>query len=89
MLKEPKIAQIIELYEQGISQRKIAKRVGVARESVRKILNRSRNHLEFGLELDSLPIAYPSNQTERCNHCGALVFLPCLACTIRNLKRTA
>lgn len=80
-------ARIADLAAQGHSQRWIARRLGIDRDSVAQILRETqRKPLEviFPSDLpkpeDDPPGFDPAN-IRRCAGCGALVYLwPCLAC---------
>ena len=71
---------------EGLSQRKVAMRLGVSRGSVHAIAQGKRNEptgprlLDPGLQYDRPP--------ERCPECGGLVYMPCLLCRIRTLRRS-
>jgi hypothetical protein len=69
------------LAEDTLSQREIARRVGVSRGTVDKIAS-GRD-----CERDDEP-AEPTKPPQRCPICGALVYLPCLLCRMRRMSRS-
>jgi transcriptional regulator with XRE-family HTH domain len=87
MLKESVVQEIMRLLAEGrLSQRKIARVVGVSRGTVCAIargkrLDRKARRNEK--EAEERPLGPP----ERCPGCGGLVHLPCRACRLR--KRLA
>ena len=81
MLNQATVDRVKTLAEDGLSQRKIAKKVGIARESVRRILNGTRPNYAEKSSLE--PVNVFSGVTGRCPGCGGFVHLPCLACKVR------
>lgn len=92
MIPVAKEKAIVELLDEGLSQREIARIVGVCRgivgaiatgkrpadESARRALRRQRRQAER---------APGSGSRGRCPECGANVLLPCIACQARQAKR--
>jgi hypothetical protein len=80
------------LRETRLSQREIAKRLGLSRGSVNAIASgkrRDRGHRPRQEEDAFIP---PTGLPRRCPGCGGLAQMPCLACYIRaknEAKRTA
>jgi DNA-binding XRE family transcriptional regulator len=72
------------LAEGSLSQRKIALRVGISRNTVHAIAQgkvRDRDAAWKAAD-PSLPLGPP----RRCPTCGGMVFMPCLLCHIRAIK---
>ncbi len=69
-----KITRIRELVREGIPKRKIAVSLGVDRKTVRK----------YAASIPSKP-RQPGRKksAQRCPKCGAVVRMPCLACSLR------
>lgn len=63
------------LLAHGVSQRKVARDLGVCRKSIRKYLRAKAIAAKHGR---TLTLAGPT----RCPTCGALVNLPCLRCQL-------
>jgi len=84
----------ILLAEGRLSQRKIAKRLGVSRGTVHAIARGKRPAHEawHRLSPDSLlmrprdSLVRPSGLFRRCPTCGGMVQTPCLACYVRKLR---
>ena len=86
MIKDVTVDFILQLSLSGLSQRKIARKVGVARETVRRVLSgkrQKRNRISCG----DLPSRF--GKPSRCDECGGFVYKPCLACTVRSRERSA
>ncbi len=88
MLADAVVDQVRHLLNEGeLSQRKIARRLGVSRGTVNAISqgrrpDYCRTDLAAGGEfpvLEGLP--------RRCPGCGGMVWMPCLLCRIRALGR--
>jgi transcriptional regulator with XRE-family HTH domain len=80
MLPATLIAEIDHLLKEGqLSQRQIAKRMGVSRGTVSAVARGSRELHDEEPEIDSLEDAQPL----RCPVCGYRVYLPCLVCSVR------
>jgi hypothetical protein len=72
------------LGEGRLSQRKIARRVGVSRGTVNAIAGGKRPDRGPGRPADDSPL--PSGRPARCPTCGGMVQMPCLACRVRALQ---
>ena len=86
MLKDSVIKQIQMLVQQGhLSQRKIAKLLGVSRGTVQAVANGKRT------EHDDKPSSkfwtIPTGQPQRCPLCGGRVRMPCLACQLYEFEQ--
>lgn len=89
MLSVEVVEEIERLLAAGcLSQRGIARRIGVSRGSVNAIAQGKRpDHQARRLtERDSLVV--PSGPPVRCATCGGLVQMPCLACRLRALRES-
>ena len=92
LLRNDIYKQVVELLQEGkLSQRGIAREVGVDRNTVRRLARGWRpGRRERKLEVDfgSAEIFFPDPVSDpaRCPGCGALVQLPCLACQIRAFR---
>jgi hypothetical protein len=83
MIPVEKLEEIRALLAEGkLSQRAIARKVGVSRGTVAAIASRKRPCYERRLAED--PSA-TSRRRGRCPTCRAIVLLPCLACLVRQL----
>lgn len=83
MLSRHIVDQIKALLDQKqLSQRAIARRLGVSRGTVNSIATGRRIEAEISDET-----LLHDRPPERCPGCGGLVYLPCLLCEIRQLKR--
>ena len=83
----PTIVQKIRQFLDGgeLSQRKIARRLGVSRGTVLSIARGRRSHDSAGRQGDDF--FDPDAPAERCRSCGGMVKMPCLLCHIRRLKK--
>ena len=74
------------LAEGALSQRKIAKQLGVSRGTVNAIaLGKRTDRMTPRRSLDDDQM--PTGPVKRCPECGYMVIMPCLACRIRAMKR--
>ncbi len=81
MLKPALVAEVRRLLAEGkLSQRAIARRLGVSRGSVHAIARGKRPDRQPAEPLDEVRWEGPP---ARCPGCGGLVFLPCRACATR------
>ena len=85
MLSQDVVIEIARLLFEGeLSHRQIAARLGVGRSTVdaiasgRRGLHGSDHRTEY-----SPPSAAGGAMPERCPHCGARIFPPCIACRAR------
>jgi hypothetical protein len=88
MLSIAIVEQIDRLLKDGqVSQRKIAKQLGVSRGTVAAIASGRRGL--YGKEPDSLASASltPHSPPVRCPECGCLIYMPCLVCRARNYRQ--
>ena len=83
MLPPGKVKQIERLLIEGLSQRKVAVRVGVSRNTVQVIFQGKR---KFKQEDDRIIyFNYFTQITKRCPICGVKVKLPCLKCQLAEI----
>ena len=73
------------LDEKNLSQRKIARLVGISRATVALIARGQYVPREPAVDEDD-PLA-PQGPAVRCASCGGLVYTPCRLCHIRALKQ--
>ena len=86
MLAQETVDRIERLLAEGeLSQRKIAKLVGVSRGTVGGIASGNRPDYERLKQERADKLPQPKGPLRRCSTCGARVQLPCMACHIRDL----
>lgn len=82
------IDQVKTLLAQGrLSQRAIARRVGVSRGTVHAIARGKRPDHAYRSPQQGDHLIAPSGLYVRCRGCGGKVQMPCLACYVRGLMR--
>lgn len=88
MLALPLVQEIDRLLQEGkLSQRKIAARLGVSRGTVGAIASGRRGLYGKDPDADRASNANslaPQLPPERCQRCGAFVYMPCLICRARD-----
>jgi hypothetical protein len=67
----------------GLSQRKIARWMGVSRGTVGRIASGKRPDYRPDIEDEEHPV--PAGPPRRCPQCGGLVYMPCRLCRTRAL----
>jgi transcriptional regulator with XRE-family HTH domain len=86
MLAAAKVEEAKRLMIEGkLSQRKVAKLLGMSRATVSAIASGKRPDYEarrLALAVDE----EPSGPIERCPTCGGRVYMPCRLCRVRRLK---
>jgi hypothetical protein len=89
MIAVAKVKEAERLLSEGkLSQRTIARHVGISRASVGAIANGTRPDYEERRRQrasESEPLLGP---LERCPGCGGMVYTPCRLCRVRRLKAT-
>ncbi len=88
MLAEAVVEQIRDLLAIGeLSQRKIARRLGVSRGSVNAISQDRRP--DYARSARAAGQRFPQREgvPRRCPGCGGMVQMPCLLCYVRSLGR--
>jgi len=78
------IKRLIET--KGLSQRQIAKRLGISRGTVSDVAKGRRRTHTKNADADRSVFSNESELT-RCPSCGGKVYMPCLLCQIRSLKQ--
>lgn len=79
------VGEIETLLAEAVPYRTIAARLGVSRNTVQRIANGSRPDYAHLKKVNGTGGAsqHGAKPPRRCNSCGAMVTLPCLACAIR------
>ncbi len=87
MLRTAIVEEIRLLLASGrISQRGIARRLGISRGTVSAVAQGQRRERTVGPQ-GTCEDPEARGPLERCPGCGARVFMPCLACRIRAIQR--
>ena len=90
MIKNDIIRKILLHIEQGeLSQRKIAKILGVSRGTVQAVVHGRRTEHHASALKTATTWIVPSGQPKRCPHCGSWVKMPCLACQLFELYQSS
>ena len=91
MIASPVIDCIKKLLAEGeLSQRKIAKKVGVSRGTVASVASGRRpdyEQLRHKRQQDQQPL--PLGPLARCPECGGMVYMPCRLCEMRSRRADA
>ncbi len=88
MIAEAVVEKVRHLLADGaLSQRKIARRLGISRGTVNAISQGRRPDYsqEDAAEVENFP--FPQGLPRRCPGCGGMVQMPCLLCYVRSLGR--
>jgi hypothetical protein len=72
------------LLDEVLSQRKIARRLGISRGTVGAIAQGRRS--DYSRSDECIGLLAPPGPPRRCPGCGGLVQMPCLLCHIRAMK---
>lgn len=92
MIASPVVDEIMRLLSDGgLSQRKIARQMGVSRGTVGAIASGKRTDYEARRRMREDSFLAPAGPPVRCPGCGGMAQMPCLACHVRTLadrKRT-
>ena len=75
------------LDQRELSQRMIARRIGVSRGTVNAIWLGKRPDRQAHRPEEEI-LAYGAGPVERCPGCGGKVQMPCLVCRVRSLQET-
>lgn len=87
MIAQVVVDEIRGLLEEGeLSQRTIARRVGVSRGTVHAIARGKRPDY-CTLQHDTDDFLPPVGPLRRCPGCGGMVLMPCLLCHVRRMGR--
>ena len=77
------VEHIRQLLDQGeVSQRRIARQLGVSRGTVNAIAQGRRRDCPTASDSDPLGFVPPQGVPRRCPGCGGLVQMPCLLCRL-------
>ncbi len=89
MLSVEVVEEIERLLAAGcLSQRGIARRIGVSRGSVNAIAQGKRPDPQTRRPAREDALVAPGGPPVRCPTCGGMVQMPCLACRLRALKES-
>lgn len=89
MIAMATVGEIKRLLEEGqLSQREIARRLGVSRGTVNGIALGRRADPSQRPRNPEIEFLTPDGPLTRCPGCGGLVLMPCLACRLRAMKET-
>ncbi len=84
MIRSSVVEKIHRLLRAGrLSQRKIARQVGVSRGTVGAIAHQERPDYEARRRRQEAEFEFPTGPAVRCPDCGAMTQMPCLACGVR------
>ena len=87
MIANAVVREIRDLLAGGeLSQRKIARRVGVSRGTVNAIARGSRPNYAARRREPAGDFIAPTGLPVRCPGCGGMVQMPCLLCRVREIK---
>lgn len=87
MIADATVSEIRHLLiEGGLSQRKIAQRVGVSRGTVHAIARGRRPDYAARRRPLGHVFVPPSGKPQRRPTCGGMVQMPCLLCQVRTIK---
>jgi len=88
MLEHQLVLRVVLLLSQKkYSQRQIAKMTGVSRGTVIAIAKGRRKLTLRKTEMKEKKNPLPRGEPRRCPLCGAMVQMPCLACTLRRIAK--
>ncbi len=88
MLAETIVDRVCQLLAAGqMSQRKIARAMGISRGTVGSLAKGHRPHPRRTAWMDD-DLFRPQGPPTRCRSCGGMVFLPCLLCRMRKSRDT-
>ena len=74
------------LHEGQMSQRGIAKRLGVSRGTVNAIARGKRRERPLQSRMSTVEGFGIASEPVRCPGCGGLVHMPCLLCYVRSIE---
>ena len=89
MVPQHKVDSVRRLLVEGrLSQRRIAKLIGISRATVGAIANGRRPKYPIPHRAENDPFGPPTGPPQRCVGCGGMVYVPCRLCYVRDLKET-
>ena len=87
MIQHSVVEEVKRLLSEGkLSQRKIAKHIGISRATVGAIASGRRPAYQQRPPSED-DLFQSSGPPRRCHGCGGLVYLPCRLCHVRGIKR--
>jgi len=88
MIAPDMIQEVERLLAEGVTQREIARRLPVNRESIARIASGWRDARAFRrqTEHDAERLAWPLGAAERCPRCGGVVLMPCRRCLTESAR---
>ena len=87
MIAQAIVDEIRCLLDKGtLSQRTIARRIGVSRGTVNAIAQGKRPDYS-GLRRNADDFSPPAGPPRRCPGCGGMVLMPCLLCHVRAIRQ--
>ena len=87
MIAPEVVDQIKRLLDEGnLSQRRIARQVGVSRGTVHAIARGKRTDSRPRKREQDDDFMLPRGPWDRCPTCGGMVQMPCLACRVRAMR---
>jgi hypothetical protein len=87
MIAPEVIDQIKRLLAEGnLSQRRIARQLGVSRGTVHAIARGKRTDDRTRKQKQEEDLLAPRGPWDRCPTCGGMVQMPCLACRVRAMR---
>lgn len=87
MLPQAQVDEVRRLLAEGrVSQRRIARQLGISRSTVGLIASGRRPDRPPPVAADDDPWA-DAGPPQRCPTCGGMVYVPCRLCRVRELKR--
>ncbi len=87
MIADALVREIREMLARGeLSQRQIARRVGVSRGTVHAMARGKRPDRPAPRRSNGRTFTPPRGRFRRCPTCGGMVQMPCLACYLRSTR---
>jgi transcriptional regulator with XRE-family HTH domain len=83
MLKAGQIEWILRLDREGLSQRAIHRATGMAQGTISSVLEGNRPDPPLRDTLYDVDNPVFTEPPRRCSGCGAMAYMPCLACRLR------
>ncbi len=90
MIETTVVNEVCRMLREGrLSQRQIARRIGVSRGTVNAIALGRRRERSAWIRRRDDDFTPPTGRYMRCPGCGGLAQMPCLACYVRTTRQTA